>query len=102
MKTLTIKCLFAALCFIVLFCLPIHQSRPDLGYFALAAIGLGVFTGVAIVVGVFALAYTMIWGEFNQFMLNNGATDTQWLWFKNDPPGLAELRKTIEPQQVKI
>jgi hypothetical protein len=36
-----------------------------------------------------------MWLKFlvNQFLLNAGATDTQWLWFNSEPKSLAALRR---------
>jgi len=40
---------------------------------------------------IFSVAILLsMWLKFvvNQFLLNAGAIDTQWLWFKSDPDGL--------------
>lgn len=40
---------------------------------------------------IFSIAILLsMWLKFvvNQFLLNAGAIDTQWLWFKSDPDGL--------------
>jgi len=52
---------------------------------AYALVGAALF-GVAVL--------AVMWLKFlvNQFLLNAGATDTQWLWFKSDPRGLDALR----------
>ena len=49
---------------------------------AAAVIALCVLSGVVFVVG----------ATINQAVLRAGGTDTQWLWFKSDPPGLNKLR----------
>ena len=50
-----------------------------------------------VVLGVAALTATlmcvvMVATVFRQFILRSGGTDTQWLWFPEDPPGLVALR----------
>lgn len=49
--------------------------------------------GVVAVMGFLLYCYFAIGSGFNQWMLNHGATDAQWLWFKSDPKGLDGLRK---------
>lgn len=44
---------------------------------------------------IFAFAILLVmWLKFvvNQFLLNAGAIDTQWLWFKSNPDGLKALQ----------
>ena len=48
-------------------------------------------------VGLLALAVSLlgvilITSTFRQWILRSGGTDTQWLWFSEDPPGLLALR----------
>jgi hypothetical protein len=40
---------------------------------------------------------TAISSWFNQWILRKGGTDTQWLWFSSDPPGLQRDRKPHKP-----
>jgi hypothetical protein len=49
--------------------------------------------GMLATLGIFLYLYLSIGAAFNQWMLNHGATDTDWLWFKSDPKGLESLRK---------
>jgi hypothetical protein len=35
-------------------------------------------------------------GLFNQYMIRRGGTDTSWLWFKGEPPGLEKLRDELK------
>lgn len=68
------------------------------------AIGAGtlalyVLTGWGIL-GVLFLALvakTAISSWINQWILRKGGTDTQWLWFAADPPGLKRDTKPKEP-----
>jgi hypothetical protein len=44
---------------------------------------------------IFVVAILVVmWLKFavNQFLLNAGAIDTQWLWFKSNPDGLKALQ----------
>lgn len=52
-----------------------------------------------VVISVLAVLFALLFmyvstgSAFNQWMLNHGATDTDWLWFKSDSKGLEDLRK---------
>jgi hypothetical protein len=69
---------------------------------ALAAKDLAPHTPISMVyadtvggAAIFSLTvFLVMWLKFvvNQFLLNAGATDTQWLWFKSDPDGLKALQ----------
>jgi hypothetical protein len=53
---------------------------------------------------VFVIAILLVmWLKFlvNRFLLNAGATDTDWLWFKSDPRGIQSLRGRDVPDQSK-
>ena len=77
----------AAICWLLV--LAARDLAPGTPALVVLAYALG---GAAIVV---MTALGAMWLKFaiNQFMLNVGATDTQWLWFKNDPKGLVALRR---------
>ena len=47
--------------------------------------------GVAGLFGLLVVA-VVVQGSWGQAVLRNGGTDPQWLWFRAEPPGLAELR----------
>lgn len=51
--------------------------------------GLGALALLALLV----LAVIVI-GTYRQSILRRGGTDTQWLWFRGEPPGLQSLRRT--------
>jgi hypothetical protein len=44
--------------------------------------------------GLVFLAGTWLTLTFNQWVLRKGGTDTQWLWFASDPPGLKRPEKS--------
>lgn len=52
---------------------------------------------VAMLIVVLALALMAVLAllkvALNQYVLHRGGTDPQWLWFRNDPPGLKRLPK---------
>lgn len=73
-----------------------HLLWPALGSGTLA---LYVLTGWGIL-GVLLLALaanTAISSWINQWILRKGGTDTQWLWFASDPPGLNRDSKPKQP-----
>lgn len=49
----------------------------------------GVLIFLAVIIAVMWLKFLL-----NQHFLNAGATDTQWLWFKSDPHGLSQIRRS--------
>jgi hypothetical protein len=54
-----------------------------------------VFLGsAALLIALWALSglFVVIVASINQAALRAGGTDTHWLWFKSDPPGLNKLR----------
>lgn len=69
---------------------------PALGAGALAVyvlVGWGIVGGLLLVL----VANTAIGSWINQWILRKGGTDTQWLWFPADPPGLKRDTKPKEP-----
>lgn len=66
---------------------------------SLGALSLYVLAGWGILAGLMflLLANTAISSWVNQWILRKGGTDTQWLWFPADPPGLKRDAKHQEP-----
>ncbi len=74
----------------------VHLLWPALG---LVTMGLYVLAGWGILAGLMLLllANTVVSSWINQWVLRKGGTDTQWLWFPADPPGLKRDTKPNEP-----
>jgi len=51
--------------------------------------GWGILVGFVLVL----FANIAVWAWINQWVLRKGGTDTQWLWFPADPPGVHKHRK---------
>jgi hypothetical protein len=65
-----------------------------LGVLALCMLyGWGVLAGLMLLL----VAHTAVISWINQWILRKGGTDTQWLWFSADPPGLQRDRKPKHP-----
>lgn len=65
-----------------------------LGSWALCVLaGWGILAGLMLLL----LASSAIRIRLNQWILRKDGTDTQWLWFPNDPPGLQRDSKAKEP-----
>ena len=78
------KLVFAAAAIVALLAMPAHELAPqltplDLALYAAAALA------ALVVLAVCSL-------QLAQFVLRNGGTDPQWLWFGAEPPGLEQLR----------
>lgn len=54
--------------------------------------------GIAALWVVLAVAVAVMMA-FDQFILRNGGTDTQWFWFSAEPPGLVQLREQARKTQ---
>jgi Ni/Fe-hydrogenase subunit HybB-like protein len=67
------------------------MSVRNLTLYVLA--GWGVLAGLMLLI----VGITAIGGWVNQWILRNGGTDTQWLWFSADPPGLNRDSKIKQP-----
>lgn len=69
-----------------------HSAIPNASLFKI------VFFSATLMVFVLALGFVSVYltGEFKQWSLNNGATDTGWLWFDAEPPGLEALRNGVD------
>lgn len=74
----------------------VHLLWPALG---LVTMGLYVLAGWGILAGLMLVlvANTAISSWINQWILRKGGTDTQWLWFPADPPGVQEDRSRQKP-----
>jgi hypothetical protein len=66
---------------------------------SLGKMALYMLMGWAILAGLFLLLVlnTAISSWINQWILRKGGTDTQWLWFPADPPGVQGNRKPQKP-----
>ena len=53
--------------------------------------------GGLLALGLFLLVATLLSLTFRQWILRQGGTDTQWLWFASDPPGLQRPHKKPKP-----
>lgn len=65
----------------------------------LRALALYVSAGWGILAGLMLMlvANTAVSSWINQWILRKGGTDTQWLWFPADPPGLQKNRQAKQP-----
>lgn len=71
----------------------VHLLWPDLSLGAMVLrvlAGWGILGGLLLVV----VVISVIGSAFNQWVLRKGGTDTQWLWFPADPPGMQDKRKS--------
>jgi hypothetical protein len=70
----------------------VHLLWPALG---LVITGLYVLVGWGILAGLMLVLVvnTAISSWINQWILRKGGTDTQWLWFPDEPKGLAQQKK---------
>jgi hypothetical protein len=70
----------------------VHLLWPALGLGTVALYVLaswGILAGLMLVL----VVNTAVSSWVNQWILRKGGTDTQWLWFPADPPGLQGDRK---------
>jgi hypothetical protein len=79
-------CIAVIVAFAAYFARELVPGMPLLTVFAWVIAGM-VIIGAAIVATVF------VQGSFNQWTFNKGGLDPQWLWFREDPPGTAQLRE---------
>jgi hypothetical protein len=78
------KVVVACVAVTLLVSVPAQRVVPGLSLLELCLLLLGAFVVLLLfVVSSLTLA---------QFVLRAGGTDTQWLWFGGDPPGLQRLR----------
>jgi hypothetical protein len=81
-----------ALLALLAICLLVLLAARDLAPHTPAVVVLGHALGGAALFAGAVLAAMWLKFAINRFLLNAGATDTQWLWFKSDPKGLVALR----------
>lgn len=89
------KCVLAATLISGLIFYVIRNSGSKLGVieFLVGALAVSALIGVI-------FYFTVSLGiSVNQWTLNNGGTDTQWLWFKSDPKGLEDLRAKVQSEK---
>ncbi|MFZ6759173.1 hypothetical protein ACO0K9_18355 [Undibacterium sp. Ji50W] len=69
-----------------------YSAFPGASLFKMASFS------ATVIVAVLALGFVSVYitGEFKQWSINNGATDTGWLWFNAEPPGLEALRNGVD------
>jgi xanthosine utilization system XapX-like protein len=74
----------------------VHLLWPLLNVWTMALYvlaGWGILGGLLVVL----LLNTAISSWVNQWILRKGGTDTQWLWFPADPPGIQGKRQPKKP-----
>jgi hypothetical protein len=81
-----------ALLALLAICLLVVLAARDLAPLTPVSVVLAFALGGAAFFGVAVLGAMWLKFAINRFLLNAGATDTQWLWFKSDPKGLVALR----------
>lgn len=83
----------AAACLLGVFAVAGRSLAPHLSTleWLLRCIGAGAALGAVALVAVVAKL------QFNQWVLRAGGTDPQWLWFNNEPRGLARQRAAKPP-----
>lgn len=79
---------------IIFFANELAPSVPLTTVFAKVAIGILVFSSLAI-------AAIVAEGTINQWTFKNGGADVQWFWFAKDPPGAEQLRRGHSRDQDK-
>lgn len=89
-RVLVLKSCCAAVMLSLLALLGGQSLAPNLPLLTLWLWALG---GLA-ALGLVFLAGTWLTLTFNQWVLRKGGTDTQWLWFASDPPGLKRPKKS--------
>jgi hypothetical protein len=74
----------------------VHLLWPLLSVWTMA---LYVLAGWGILGGLLLMLVinTAIYSWINQWILRKGGTDTQWLWFPADPPGMQGDRSPEKP-----
>ena len=90
-----------ALLALVAICLLVVFAARDLGPFTPVLVVLAYVLGGAAFFSVTVLGFMWLKFAINKFLLNAGATNTQWLWFKSDPKGLVTLRSRVGAHQSR-
>jgi hypothetical protein len=70
-----------------------HGIFPGISVPQLILLTFGAVAAIGVALGV-ALVCSL---QFRQFILRHGGIDTQWLWFRSDPPGLERQRNKGKP-----
>lgn len=92
MKPLALRIFLAFLAIGALLLLAARELAPHLAWWQ-----VGLWAGaLALAVLAAVLAYVMVAGPLRQWLLRHGATDTQWLWFTEDPKGLERGKRHRE------
>lgn len=84
-----LKLLVAALAVVALLAWALHDLAPAMSG---AQLLLYAAVGVALALVLVAIL-AIVSAQLAQFVLRKGGTDTQWFWFRREPPGLEKLRK---------
>jgi hypothetical protein len=92
-RILVLKSCSAAVLLSLLALLGGQSLAPDMPLLTLWLWALGGLLSLGLVF----LAGTWLTLTFNQWVLRQGGTDTQWLWFASDPPGLKRPPKSPPP-----
>lgn len=81
-------------------CSVVILAARDIAPSTSAGVVLVYALGGAVLLG--AMLIVAMWFKFavNQFLLNAGATDSQWLWFKSNPRGFEALRSPGSAHQT--
>lgn len=89
-RALVLKSCIAAVMLSLLALLGGQSLVPDMPLLTLWLWALGGLLSLGLVF----LAGTWLTLTFNQWVLRKGGTDTQWLWFASEPPGLKRTKKS--------
>ncbi len=85
----------AFLAFLIITGIIVLAAR-DVGSTASSLMIALIFLGLVIFATIVAIPMIIADATFSQFLLRNGAVDTQMLMFNADPPGLAALKDQVK------
>jgi hypothetical protein len=83
-----LKLAVAATAVVILVAIPARVLAPKLTVAEVVLYIAGAFAGL-ILIAICSL-------QIAQFVLRKGGTDTQWFWFRGEPPGLEQQRGKSE------